>query len=447
MKTLRRLSYAALAVAYTHLVFGAIVRISGSGLGCGENWPKCYGHWFPPMNRPDLVIEWTHRLLASILITTVTLLAAMAWRKRHEPGVSGRGGVLRPAIGAFATVLGAAVLGAVTVFLGNAPYATAAHWTVAMTLVAVLVVTGVRAGGFGGGRGTRDAGGVLAETASLATGRTARYATIAAALAFLTVVMGGLTAKVPGGSVACRDFPLCGANPAVDAQAIAIQGTHRVLAFTVFFYLLAMVFALRQKGNARRVVIAGRVAFGLATLQILVAGAMIGMQLPAVLRSLHEAVGVAVWVTTFLFAYLARGGRRGAGGVELAPDSRADRDQIRMATPAGASAGAVADVEAEADTSSAVSDAIEPWMSPAVELIPGPIVEPVTEVVIDEAREAQAEAETEAAAEAPAETSPEISSMELAPESVNAEDPDRVPRPPSPVPTMAVIVARGADIL
>ena len=68
LSALRRFSYAALLVAFTHLVFGGIVRISGSGMGCGDHWPLCYGHLFPPMDRPDLVVEWTHRLLASILV-------------------------------------------------------------------------------------------------------------------------------------------------------------------------------------------------------------------------------------------------------------------------------------------------------------------------------------------------------------------------------------------
>ncbi|HEY7877501.1 MAG TPA: COX15/CtaA family protein, partial [Gemmatimonadaceae bacterium] len=197
MTTLRRLSYTALAVAYTHLVFGAIVRISGSGMGCGDNWPRCYGHWFPPFDQPTLVIEWTHRLIASILITAVTVLAVVAWTRRREPGVSGRGGVLRTAVGALATVLGAAVLGAVTVFLGNAPYATAAHWTVAMTLLAVLTMTAVRAGALGGASSAAST-----EQGSAAT---ARLSAAAAALAFCTVIMGGLTAKLPDAAVACLD--------------------------------------------------------------------------------------------------------------------------------------------------------------------------------------------------------------------------------------------------
>src|SRR5436309_15984430 len=82
MRATRRLSIAALCVACLHLVFGAIVRISGSGMGCGDNWPKCYGYWFPPLSRPDLVVEVSHRYLASILTLTVLSMAFVAWRNR-----------------------------------------------------------------------------------------------------------------------------------------------------------------------------------------------------------------------------------------------------------------------------------------------------------------------------------------------------------------------------
>ncbi|MEO8337806.1 MAG: COX15/CtaA family protein, partial [bacterium] len=136
MNTLRRYSYVAFFVACTHLVFGAIVRISGSGMGCGDHWPKCYGSWFPPLDRPDLIIEVSHRYLASILMLSLIALLVAAWRRRDEPGVGGSGGVLRSSALAVTLGLSAALLGAMTVKLGNAPLATLAHWTVAMSLVA-----------------------------------------------------------------------------------------------------------------------------------------------------------------------------------------------------------------------------------------------------------------------------------------------------------------------
>src|SRR5215470_13647941 len=127
MRAVRRLSIAALIVACLHLIFGAIVRISGSGMGCGDHWPKCYGYWFPPFSRPDLIVEVSHRYLASILTITVVSLAIVAFARRREPGVSGPGGALRTAVGAVGAVFAAAILGGVTVKMGNAPWATVAH--------------------------------------------------------------------------------------------------------------------------------------------------------------------------------------------------------------------------------------------------------------------------------------------------------------------------------
>src|SRR5438132_1468990 len=197
LPALRRFAYAALLVALAHLVFGAIVRISGSGMGCGDHWPLCYGRLFPPMDRPDLVVEWTHRLLASIL----------------------------------------------------------------------------------------------------------------------AVSLGGLTAKLPSAAIACRSFPLCGADPAAGAGAVHVQLTHRLLAFLLLLHLIGVVRGFwRRRDESRTVARAATIALGLVVLQFIVAASMVLLTLPAVLRSLHEAVGVSVWLGAFTYAYLARvaAGRGGA---------------------------------------------------------------------------------------------------------------------------------------
>ena len=296
MKTIRRLSYLALAVAYTHLVFGAIVRISGSGMGCGDNWPKCYGHWFPPFDQPTLVIEWTHRLLAALLLLSLVSLAIGTWLRRDEPGVRGPGGVLRLAGPAPLLWLAPALLGAVTVFLGNPPYATAAHWVVAMGMVAVITATAIRAGALGGERARVERGSVKA----------VRGAALAAVFALVAVAMGGLTAKIPFGAVACPGFPMCGTNAGAPRSAVDVQMTHRLLALLVFLQLVAVVVTLGNREEAPVVRRAGRVALSFVVAQIGVAAAMIVLHLPPVLRSMHEAVGVLVWISCFAFWYLAR---------------------------------------------------------------------------------------------------------------------------------------------
>ncbi len=331
MRSVRRLALVAFVVACLHLVFGAIVRISGSGMGCGDHWPRCYGRWFPPMSRPDLVIEVSHRYLASILLLTLLALLATAWRRRAEPGVGGRRGVLRAAALAVGLGVSAALLGAVTVKLGNTPVATLAHWTVAMSLVATVVAAAIRAGALGGAA-ARWGGGE-----GRASGRTRRATVAGAVMALATVVMGGLTAKYPGAAVSCRSVPLCGRNPDVGAAAVHIQLTHRVLAVLVVLHLCGVLMGVRKRREAPIVRRAAAVAASLGLLQLVVAGAMIGMRLPPVLRSLHEAMGVSVWIAAFTLAYLARiaseGGTVTELPVEVSPSPPAEPPRARRGVP------------------------------------------------------------------------------------------------------------------
>ncbi|MEO5818387.1 MAG: COX15/CtaA family protein [Gemmatimonadaceae bacterium] len=376
MNSLRRYSYLAFFVACTHLVFGAIVRISGSGMGCGDHWPKCYGSWFPPLNRPDLIIEVSHRYLASILLLSLIGVLVAAWRRRDEPGVAGRGGVLRSSALAVALGFSAALLGAITVKLGNAPLATLAHWTVAMSLVAAVVATVIRAGGLGGAF-AREHG---------VSGKTRRAAFGAAVLALIAVVMGGLTAKYPGAAVACLEFPLCGTNPDVQRAAVHVQLTHRIIAVFLILHLFGMVMAQRKRRESliQRVAI---IAFSLGVLQLLVAGAMIGMRLPPVLRSLHEATGVSIWIATFALAYLAR----------ISGDGDPVREPRVAPAPLGLSDAGMVQANANARSASAtgiaephrkgVVEPKEPWQATAGVIDPTPLPIEAIELVEAQPRE------------------------------------------------------------
>lgn len=322
-RRIRRVAILALGLAFVHVVFGAIVRISGSGMGCGDHWPKCAGFWIPPLSRPDLIIEVTHRYLASILSLTVVSLAFIAWRERDTPRVAGASGPMRSAFGAVAAVLAAALLGAVTVKMQNATIATVAHWCVAMTLLAMLAVTVVRST-----TGPSDDRRV--------SPKTARGAATAAVFAGIAVAMGGVTAKFPGAPIGCLKFPTCGWNPDVSQVAVNIQIGHRVVAFLLIAHLFGQIMALRKRNRTEAPVVvrAASIAFGFAVLQLLVAGAMIGMKLPPVLRSVHQAVGVSIWISTFAFAYIAWIGSRPVVATEdVVPVRRSSGQRKTIARP------------------------------------------------------------------------------------------------------------------
>ena len=49
------------------IVFGAWVRITGSGAGCGEHWPSCQGVLVPRTPSQATLIEYSHRLTSGLL--------------------------------------------------------------------------------------------------------------------------------------------------------------------------------------------------------------------------------------------------------------------------------------------------------------------------------------------------------------------------------------------
>ena len=57
-------------VTYAYLLgvilFGAWVRITGSGAGCGSHWPTCHGELIPRSPSVQTMIEYTHRLTSGL---------------------------------------------------------------------------------------------------------------------------------------------------------------------------------------------------------------------------------------------------------------------------------------------------------------------------------------------------------------------------------------------
>jgi len=84
-----RLAWTAAGFTYLLIILGAIVRITGSGMGCGEHWPLCNGKLLPPLDLPTL-IEYTHRLVAASVSILVLALATYARWLRGEPGAGSR---------------------------------------------------------------------------------------------------------------------------------------------------------------------------------------------------------------------------------------------------------------------------------------------------------------------------------------------------------------------
>src|SRR5690554_621686 len=62
------------------IVWGAYVRASGSGAGCGSHWPLCNGSVIPREAAVETMIELTHRVTSGLALILVVGLVVWAFR-------------------------------------------------------------------------------------------------------------------------------------------------------------------------------------------------------------------------------------------------------------------------------------------------------------------------------------------------------------------------------
>lgn len=74
LKSHRTLALATIAYTLAVILWGAWVRITGSGAGCGDHWPLCNGEVIPRSPTLETIIEFTHRVTSGLL-----LLLMVAW--------------------------------------------------------------------------------------------------------------------------------------------------------------------------------------------------------------------------------------------------------------------------------------------------------------------------------------------------------------------------------
>lgn len=167
--------YAWLTLAYNIAVilWGGLVRASGSGAGCGSHWPLCNGEMLPRAPRIETIIELSHRLTSGIALVLVVGLLVWAFRARPR-----RHPARRAAIYSLLFILSEAAVGAGLVLFelvaDNQSMARAlfmaTHLINTFLLVGALTLTAHYAGGgapFGfRGHGSL-AGGVLGGIAAL----------------------------------------------------------------------------------------------------------------------------------------------------------------------------------------------------------------------------------------------------------------------------------------
>jgi heme A synthase len=136
-----RFAWFVLAFNLAVILWGAVVRATGSGAGCGNHWPLCGGQLSPAFATLATVIEFAHRATSGIL--TMLVVAMLVWAFRAFPsGHPARLGAVLSTV----FLVTEAIIGAALVLLDrvgrnqSAPWLST-HLVNTLTLAACLALT------------------------------------------------------------------------------------------------------------------------------------------------------------------------------------------------------------------------------------------------------------------------------------------------------------------
>jgi heme A synthase len=289
-----RYAWWVLAAILVVILWGAVVRATGSGAGCGQHWPLCNGEVVPRSAATATLIEFTHRITSGLAFLLVVGL--FAWSRRAVPpghrartaaayslvfiiteALIGAGLVLFGLVGENDSALRAVYLAGhlLNTFLLLAAIALTAHWAAADTR------GDVRARPrspwlFGIGLGF-----------ILIVGMTGAIAALGDTLFPASTLREGLRADADAGS----------------HVLIRLRVFHPVLAILAGMYLSLMVWAVeRKKGPAAPVSRWGRALTALVMLQLAVGVLNLLLLAPTALQLAHLLVADLLWISAVVFA-------------------------------------------------------------------------------------------------------------------------------------------------
>jgi heme a synthase len=266
-------------------VTGAVVRVTGSGLGC-PTWPECFPGSLVPTPHPEVAtlhqwVEFSNRLLGIglVLVAGACVIAAAFIRPRRRR-------LLWLACAMPLGVVAQAVLGGITVLTGLAWYTVAPHFLVSIPLVWLAVLL------------ARDAWSLDRETEARVTtvGRPVR-----GLLAVSATVLGALLVV---GTLVTSAGPHAGdaSTPRLDAFSVPdLAMAHAHLLFAFLGLLVGLGFLLHAVGAPRPVVVRFRVLVLVTLAQGLLGGIQYALGVPEVLVAFHV---LGAMVTTAAMAWL-----------------------------------------------------------------------------------------------------------------------------------------------
>jgi heme A synthase len=268
------------------VLWGAFVRATDSGAGCGNHWPLCQGAITPHSPTLATLIEFTHRATSGIDLVLVALLVAWAFRA-FPKGHAARLGAVLSAI----FLMTEALLGAALVLLEhvaknaspNRAYSLSTHLINTLTLLACLTLTAW----WGSGKPRLRM-----------EGRAARLAGISLAAVVVLGVSGAIAALgdtlFPATSLAsglAEDF-----NSSSNLF-VRLRWIHPVLAMVCGGWLLAFGMGALRSAQTRK---AAGAMLGMLGAQIAAGAVNLLLLAPVWMQIVHLLLGDLLWISLVL---------------------------------------------------------------------------------------------------------------------------------------------------
>ncbi len=292
-RTFERLAWAFLAYLVGVILFGAWVRITHSGAGCGSHWPTCNGTIVPLEPSLKTVIEYTHRLTSGLCGVFGVLMVGAAWR------IYGRGAVLTGSILTLLFIVFEGLVGAVLVLgeLVEDDASVARAVVIAVHLANTLLLT-ASAAIMAWASGGRD----------LPAFRTVARSSFGPALVLivLTSMTGAVTAL---GDTLFPTEPALGpglldkVREDLDAAShflVRLRAVHPVIAVIVAGFLLKLTSARAFVSTPNAARSWARAAFAAVIATVCLGLLNIALAAPGWLQLAHLLVAQALWVAVLL---------------------------------------------------------------------------------------------------------------------------------------------------
>jgi heme a synthase len=294
-------AWGVLAYNVAVILWGALVRATGSGAGCGGHWPLCNGDVLPNVSQIATVIELTHRVMSGVALLAV--VAMFVWARR---AFAAGHAVRRWAAWALVFILTEALLGASLVLLGHVAsnesvgrvYSLATHLINTFLLLASLALAA-----WSSGEDTRPARNGKDRTFSLA-------AASPLVAVVLVAVAGVITAL--GDTLFPSHTLVEGMRDDFSSTAsflIRLRIIHPFLAIGAGFVVALTAFPeYRARHTAQLRALSGWLLV-LFSAQFVVGALSIVLQAPVPMQLLHLLLADSIWIALVLFT-AERGARR-----------------------------------------------------------------------------------------------------------------------------------------